>query len=156
MVYVSGRDGSPGPWMPKDGKVIWQVTGTPGKTGYVGTAAPTVGDRAVIFPSSAGDLMAVLKIGGGTKVWQESLAGKRLGRAYAMTYDVTGDAVIVGQDALCRHRRGPHRGAVGLLGRKDLVGGRRRDGPRRAVAGGSLFLVNDEASLSASMPRRAR
>ena len=41
----------------------------------------------------------LLKIGGGTKVWQSSLAGKRLGRAYALTSDVTGDAAIAARKA---------------------------------------------------------
>lgn len=64
-------------WMARPGRRSeWQgdlaAVGTPGKTAYVGTAAPSIGDRAVVFPSAAGDLMVVLKIGGGTKIWQVS------------------------------------------------------------------------------------
>ena len=96
VVYVSGRDGSAWALSAKDGKVIWRVVGTPGKTGYVGAAAPTITDRVVIFPSSGGELLAVLKVGNGTIVWRNSLAGKRLGKAYAFTPDLTGVGVISG------------------------------------------------------------
>lgn len=145
-VYVSGRDGSAWAVDAGSGKVIWQVVGTPGKAAYVGTAAPTVGDRAVIFPSSAGDLMAVLKIGGGTKVWQASLAGKRLGRAYALTYDVTGDAVIAGKTLFAGSGSGRTVAMSASSGERIWSAGEGALGPV-AVAGGSLFLVNDEAKL---------
>lgn len=145
-VYVSGRDGSAWAVDAADGKVIWQVVGTPGKTAYVGTAAPTIGDRAVIFPSSGGDLMAVLKIGGGTKIWQASLAGKRLGRAYALTSDVTGDAVIAGKTLFAGSGSGRTVAMSASSGERIWSAGEGALGPV-AVAGGSIFLVNDEAKL---------
>lgn len=145
-VYVSGRDGSAWAIDAASGKVIWQVPGTPGKTAYVGTAAPTIGDRAVIFPSAGGDLMSVLKIGGGTRVWQSSLAGKRLGRAYALTYDVTGDAVIAGKTLFAGSGSGRTVAMSASSGEKIWSAGEGALGPV-AVAGGSLFLVNDEAKL---------
>ncbi|MCU0827357.1 MAG: PQQ-binding-like beta-propeller repeat protein [Tabrizicola sp.] len=145
-VYVSGRDGSAWAINAADGKVLWQVVGTPGIAGYVGTAAPTVGDRAVIFPTSAGDLMAVLKIGGGTKIWQASLAGKRLGRAYALTPDVTGDAVVDGKVLYAGTAAGRTVAMSASSGERIWSAGEGALGPV-AVAGGSLFLVNDEAEL---------
>jgi len=145
-VYVSGIDGSAWAVDAASGKVIWQVVGTPGKAAYVGTAAPTIGDRAVIFPSSAGDLMAVLKIGGGTKIWQASLAGKRLGRAYALTYDVTGDAVIAGKTLYAGSGAGRTVAMSASSGERIWSAGEGALGPV-AVAGGSIFLVNDEAKL---------
>mgnify|MGYP002400436265 FL=1 len=145
-VYVSGIDGSAWALDATTGKVVWQVVGTPGKTAYVGTAAPTIGDRAVIFPSAAGDLMAVLKIGGGTKIWQSSIAGKRLGRAYAVTYDVTGDAVIAGKTLYAGSGSGRTVAMSASSGEKLWSATEGALGPV-AVAGGSLFLVNDEAKL---------
>jgi outer membrane protein assembly factor BamB len=145
-VYVSGRDGSAWAVSAADGKVIWQVVGTPGRAAYVGSAAPSVGDRAVIFPSSGGDLMAVLKIGGGTKIWQASLAGKRLGRAYALTADVTGDAVIAGKTLFAGTGNGRTVAMSASSGERIWSAGEGALGPV-AVAGGSLFLVNDEARL---------
>ncbi len=145
-VYVSARDGSAWAVDAADGKVIWQVVGTPGKAAYVGTAAPTIGDRAVIFPSSGGDLMAVLKIGGGTRIWQASLAGKRLGRAYALTPDVTGDAVIAGKTLYAGSGSGRTVAMSASSGERIWSAGEGALGPV-AVAGGSIFLVNDEARL---------
>ena len=145
-VYVSGRDGSAWAINAADGKVIWQVVGTPGKTAYVGSAAPSIGDRAVIFPSTGGDLMAVLKIGGGTKVWQSSLAGKRLGRAYALTPDVTGDAVIAGKSLFAGTGNGRTVAMSASSGERIWSAGEGALGPV-AIGGGSLFLVNDEAKL---------
>jgi outer membrane protein assembly factor BamB len=145
-VYVSGRDGSAWAMSVATGKVIWQVVGTPGTAGYVGTAAPTVGDRAVIFPTNAGDLMAVLKIGGGTKIWQSSLAGKRLGRAYAFTADVTGDAVSDGKVLYAGSAAGRTVALSASSGDMLWSATEGALGPV-AVAGGSLFLVNDQAEL---------
>ncbi len=145
-VYVSGRDGSAWAIAAATGKVIWQVPGTPGTSGYVGTAAPSVGERAVIFPTSAGDLMAVLKIGGGTKIWQASLAGKRLGRAYAFTADVTGDAVINGKVVYAGSASGRTVAMSASSGDRIWSAGEGALGPV-AVAGGSIFLVNDQAEL---------
>ena len=145
-VYVSGMDGSAWAVDAANGKVIWQVVGTPGKTAYVGTASPSIGDRAVVFPSAAGDLMAVLKIGGGTKIWQVSLAGKRLGRAYALTSDVTGDAVIAGKTIYAGSGAGRTVAISASAGERIWSAGEGALGPV-AVAGGSLFLVNDEARL---------
>lgn len=146
MVYVSAKDGSAWAIDAATGKVAWQVIGTPGATGYVGTAAPTVGDRAVIFPSSGGDLMAVLKIGGGTKVWQKSLAGKRLGAAYALTPEVTADAVIDGGVIYAGTGSGRTVAMSASSGERIWSAGEGALGPV-AVAGGSLFLVNDQAEL---------
>lgn len=146
VVYVSGRDGSAWAISAANGKVIWQVVGTPGKTGYLGAAAPTVGDRAVIFPTNAGDLMAVLKVGGGTKIWQASLAGKRLGRAYANSPDITGDAVIAGKTLYAGTAAGRTVAMSSSTGERIWSAGEGALGPV-VLAGGSLFLVNDEARL---------
>ena len=145
-VYVSGRDGSAWAISAATGKVIWQVIGTPGKSGYLGSAAPTVGERAVIFPTNAGDLMAVLKVGGGTKVWQASLAGKRLGRAYAFSPDITGDAVIAGKVLFAGTAAGRTVAMSASTGERLWSAGEGALGPV-VLAGGSVFLVNDEARL---------
>ncbi len=145
-VYVSGRDGSAWAIDAGNGKVVWQVFGAPGKAGWLGSAAPTVGDRVVYFPSSAGDLMAVLKAGGGTKVWNASAAGKRLGRAYAFSPDVTGDAALVG--GMLYAGTGAGRTVALDAGSGEMIWGVNEGamGPY-AIAGGSLFMVNDEARL---------
>jgi outer membrane protein assembly factor BamB len=146
VVYVSGRDGSAWALNAADGKVIWRVVGTPGVTGFVGSAAPTISDRVVIFPSSGGELLAVLKVGNGTIVWRSSLAGKRLGRAYAVTPDITGDAVLSGGTLFAGTASGRTVALSAASGDVTwtAIGGAL--GPV-AVGGGSIFLVSDEAEL---------
>lgn len=146
VVYVSGRDGSAWAIGAADGKVQWQVFGSPGKAGYLGSSAPTVADRAVIFPSNAGDLMAVLRIGGGTKIWQASLAGKRLGRAYASNFDVTGDAALVGGVVYAGTAAGRTDAIDASNGKPIWSADEGALGPL-VVAGGSVFVVTDEAQL---------
>jgi outer membrane protein assembly factor BamB len=145
-VYVSGRDGSAWALSAKDGKVIWRVVGTAGITGYVGAAAPTISDRVVIFPSSGGELLAVLKVGNGTTVWRSSLAGRRLGRAYAFSADITGDAVISGSTLFAGTAAGRTVALDSSSGEEVWSASEGALGPV-AVAGGSLFLVSDEANL---------
>jgi outer membrane protein assembly factor BamB len=146
VVYVSGRDGSAWALSAADGKVIWRVVGTPGVTGYVGSAAPTISERIVIFPSSSGELLAVLKIGNGTTVWRSSLAGKRLGRAYALTPDITSDAVLSGGTLFAGTASGRTVALSASSGDPIWAAGEGALGPV-AVGGGSIFLVNDEAQL---------
>jgi outer membrane protein assembly factor BamB len=146
VVYVSGRDGSAWALSAADGKVIWRVVGTPGTTGYVGSAAPTISDRVVIFPSSGGELMAVLKVGNGTTVWRTSLAGRRLGRAYAFTPDITGDAVMSGTSLFAGTASGRTVALSSSSGEQVWSAGEGALGPV-ALGGGSIFLVNDEAEL---------
>ncbi len=147
VVYVAGRDGSAWAINAADGKVQWQVIGTPGAAGYMGSAAPTVADRAVIFPSGAGDLLAVMKIGGGSKIWQKSIAGRRPGIAYGEAQDVTGDAALVGGTLYTGT-------AAGRTVAMDVSSGERiweteegALGPL-AMGGGSVFIVSDEARLA--------
>lgn len=145
-VYVSGRDGSAWALDAANGKVVWQVFGAPGKSGWLGAASPTVGDQVVYFPSNAGDLMAVLKPGGGTPVWHSSAAGKRLGRAYAGSFDITGDAALVGNTLYAGTGAGRTVAIDAGSGQQIWGVNEGAMGPL-AIAGGSVFMVNDEARL---------
>ncbi|MCB5409969.1 PQQ-like beta-propeller repeat protein [Pseudogemmobacter faecipullorum] len=147
MVYVNGRNGSAWAMNASDGKVAWQVTGTPAVAGWLGSAAPTVGERSVIFPSVSGDLMAVLKIGGGNKIWQKSMAGRRPGVAYAEAQDVTGDAALVGGTLYAGTGAGRTVAMDAASGERIWSAEEGALGPM-AIAGGSLFLVSDEARLA--------
>jgi outer membrane protein assembly factor BamB len=144
-VYVAGRDGSAWAVEAATGKLRWQLAGLPAALGTVGTAAPAVGDRAVLFPYAAGVLTAVLKEGG-TQVWQAPVAGKRLGRAYAYNGDVTGDPVIDGGRIYLGTAAGRTVALSSSGGEEIWSAGEGALGPV-LVVGGSLFLVNDEALL---------
>ena len=146
VIYASTRNGSAWALDARDGKMIWNVVGTPELLAAIGTSAPTIGDRAVFFPNSAGDIMAVLKAGGGIRIWRESIAGERPGRVYARMGDITGDPALIGNTLYAGTAAGRTAALDAGSGQKIWTAEEGALGPL-AIAGGSVFLINDEARL---------
>lgn len=144
-VFVVGRDGAAWALAADTGKVIWQAMGTASKLGVIGTSAPAVGERAVIFPSAGGEIMAVTRLGG-LKVWSVSTAGERLGRAFAATFDVTSDPVVQGDVTYAGTSAGRTVAISSSSGERIWSSAEGAMGPVLPV-GGSVFLVNDQARL---------
>lgn len=144
-VFVVGRDGTAWALDAANGKVLWQAAGTASKLGVIGTSAPAVGERAVIFPSAGGEIMAVTRLGG-LKVWGVSAAGERLGRAFAATFDVTSDPVVQGDVTFAGTSAGRTIAISSSSGERIWSAAEGALGPVLPV-GGSVFLVNDEARL---------
>jgi outer membrane protein assembly factor BamB len=144
-VYVAGRDGSSWAIAAADGTVNWTVAGLPSAVGALSAAAPGIDDRAVVFPFASGVLTAVLKAGG-TQAWSAPVAGQRLGRAYAALGDVTGDPVIDGGVIYVGTSAGRTLALSASGGEQVWAAGEGAVGPL-LVTGGSVFMVNDEASL---------
>ena len=144
-VYVVARDGSAWAIDAADGKVVWQIAGTPGVAGMSGVSAPAVADKLVIFPFASGELLAVDRATG-QPAWRARVAGGRLGRAYGIVSDLTGDPVVVGGTVYAGS-------SAGKLAAFDLATGERRwmagEGAVSPVqvAGGSVFLISDQAQL---------
>ncbi len=111
----------------------------------MGAAAPAVDARQVIFPFSSGQMVAVAK-DSGTGLWGAQVAGQRQGRAYAAYSDLTGDPVIAGDVVYAGTAAGRLAAVNADTG---LTLWSARDGALSpvAVAGGSVFLVNDEDQL---------
>ncbi|MGL5011309.1 MAG: PQQ-binding-like beta-propeller repeat protein, partial [Paracoccaceae bacterium] len=144
-VYVAGRDGTSWAIDATDGKVLWTATGLPAAAGVVGSAAPAVGERAVVFPFASGVVSSILKTGG-TVAWTAPVAGQRLGRAFAAIGDVTGDPVIDGGVVYLGTSAGRTVALSTSGGELLWSAGEGAMGPILAV-GGSLFMVNDEGEL---------
>ncbi len=144
-VFVAGRDGSSWAIAAADGRVSWTVPGLPSATGVVGSAAPAIGERSVVFPFASGVIASVLKQGG-TLAWSAPVAGQRLGRAYAAVGDVTGDPVIDGGAVYVGTSAGRTLAISTSGGEQIWAAGEGAMGPLLAV-GGSLFMVNDEGLL---------
>jgi outer membrane protein assembly factor BamB len=144
-VFVVGRDGTAWALSADTGKVMWQATGTSSKLGVIGSAAPAVGERAVIFPTAGGEIMAVTRLGG-LKVWSVSTAGERLGRAFAATFDVTADPVVAGDVTYAGTSAGRTVAISSSSGDRIWSSREGAMGPVLPV-GGSVFLVNDQARL---------
>jgi outer membrane protein assembly factor BamB len=145
QVFVVGRDGGAWGIDAASGKVAWTVPGTGARLGVIGTSAPSAGERSVIFPSAGGELMAVTRLGG-LRVWASSIAGERNGRAFAATFDVTGDPVVAGDVLYAGTSAGRTVAMSASSGEKLWSAGEGALGPVLPV-GGSVFLVSDEARL---------
>ncbi len=143
-VYVVGRDGTAWALEAANGRVAWTVQGTPAESGVIGGASPAVSGNRIVLPYSSRELRGLLS--GGTELWTTTVAGTRLGRAYAGVTDITGDPVIDGGTVYA----GSPSGRIDAI---DLTSGERiwsvEEGAMSpvATAGGSIFAVTDRAQL---------
>jgi len=145
LVYLVSRDNRAWAIGADDGRVRWQLPGTPSESGMVGGAGPAVTDRVAIFPFGSGELVAALRQGG-VRLWASAVSGQRSGRAYANVTDIVADPVVIGDVIYTGNQSGR---SVAL----DLASGKRiwtaDDGAYGPVwvAGGSVFLISDQAVL---------
>lgn len=145
LVYVSTRDGSATALSASNGRIAWQIPALASQSGVVGVAAPAFDGRLVLFPFASGQMIAAEK-SSGTGLWAGQVTGRRLGRAYAAISDLSGDPVIDGATVYAGTAAGrlasfsAETGAPGWTAEDGAAG-------LFAVAGGAIFLVNDEAQL---------
>lgn len=145
VVYGVGRDSSAWAVNTANGKVIWEVPGTPGASGMIGAAAPAVTERTVLLPYVSGELVAVLKAGG-SKIWSAGISGARVGRGYGLVQDITGDPVVSGSTTYVGNAAGKTFAISSSNGTRIWQADEGALGPVLPV-GDSLFLINDEARL---------
>ena len=144
-VYVVGRDGSAAAVSVDGGRILWQVPGTPASSGMIGASSPAIGDGEVLFPFASGEIAAVAT-DGGERTWGAAVAGKRLGRAYAVVGDITGDPVISGGVIYAGTAAGRTVAIATGTGLRLWTANEGALNPP-LVVGGSVFVVNDEARL---------
>ena len=144
-VYAVGRDGSAAALAVDTGRILWQVPGTPSASGMIGASSPAIGDAEVYFPFASGEIAAVGK-DGGERAWGAAVAGKRLGRAYAIVGDITGDPVISGGVLYAGTAAGRTVAIDAATGMRLWTANEGALNPP-LVVGGSVFVVNDEARL---------
>jgi outer membrane protein assembly factor BamB len=145
-VFVAGRDGTAWAINADDGRVRWTATGLPSAAGVVGSAAPAVGERAIVFAFPSGVATSILKTGG-TTAWSTPVAGQRPGRAFAGGFaDVTGDPVIDGGLIYLGTSAGRTVALSASGGEQVWSAVEGAMGPILAV-GGALFMLNDKGDL---------
>lgn len=144
-VYAVGRDGSAAAVDVASGKILWQVPGAPSASGMIGASSPAVGDGEVLFPFASGEIAAVSS-DGGERTWGAAVAGRRLGRAYAVVGDITGDPVISGGVIYAGTAAGRTVAIEATTGMRLWTANEGALNPP-LVVGGSVFVVNDEARL---------
>ena len=144
IVYVGGRDNRAWGIDASNGRVKWQLSNTPEITGILGTGRPVLTDRLVLFPFTSGEVMAALRQSG-VRVWSSLVSGERRGRAYAQVRDFTGTPVVAGGTVYAGTSSG-RMGAMSTSGER-LWTAREGAADAVAVAGGSIFVVSDQAEL---------
>ncbi len=145
VVYVVTRDSKAWALDTATGKIRWQIDNTNTGVGMPGAAGPALSARFALLPFPSGVLAGALKPGG-TQLWTSTVAGKRLGEGYAISLDITGDPVVVGDRVFVANGVGTTQ-AVTLNTGETIW-----SAPEGAVnpvwpAGGSVFLVSDQGKL---------
>ena len=128
-----------------NGRILWQVLGTPSDSGITGGPSPAVAGALVIFPFSSGQLIAAVA-NTGTQAWAASVAGGRTDRIFSRYSDLTGDPVVSGNVVYAGNHSGRLAGFETATGSSIWRANEGAIGPVW-LAGGSLFVVSDENRL---------
>ncbi|GAA6201193.1 PQQ-binding-like beta-propeller repeat protein [Aquicoccus sp. SU-CL01552] len=145
IIYLVAGDDTGWAIKAKDGRVAWQISGTPSVANVLGAPAPALTPELAIFAFGSGDLMATFRRGG-LQRWSATVAGRRKGRAQALIMDVTGSPVVVGNRVYAGNQ-------AGRTVAYDLETGDRlwtaREGALDTVqpAGDSVFVISDRNQL---------
>ena len=123
------------------GRTDWQVSGAPSPAQMVGGAAPKVAGNLVLFPTPAGELLAIRR-DTGQQEWRTVIAGTRIGVGYAALTDITGDPVVVGNTVYVGNQSGRIMALDVTTGRQIWRADEAAYGPVWPV-GGSVFLMSD-------------
>ncbi|MEP1613873.1 MAG: PQQ-binding-like beta-propeller repeat protein [Roseobacter sp.] len=95
LVYVSVGDDRGLAISKDDGRLQWQLNGSPDVTNIIGAPSPAVSDGLALFAFGSGEVQAVFRQGG-LRRWDASVSGERFGTALGSVGDVTAAPVIVG------------------------------------------------------------
>lgn len=95
LVYVVGRDSTAWALDINDGRIRWQLSGTPSMANFGGGASPAVAGDNVILPFPSGEVIAAYPAGG-IRRWSAVVSGDRLGSAASLVTDIAGDPVVMG------------------------------------------------------------
>lgn len=145
LLYVVSRDNQAWAIETGTGKVRWQLGGTPSISGLVGGAGPAVTDQVAILPFSSGEIVAALRQGG-VRLWGTTVAGQRLGRAFANITDIVADPVVSDGVIYTGNQSGRAVALNAGSGERIWTAEHGPYGPAW-VAGGSVFLVSDAGKL---------
>ena len=141
LLYLVARDSTAWALDVNDGRIRWQVSGTPSQANFDGGASPAVSGETLILPFPSGEVIATYP-DGGLRRWSTVISGDRLGRAVNLVSGIAADPVIVGN----RVYVGNFSGRIVAL---DLTDGSRLwTAPEGAISpvwpvGDAVFLIND-------------
>lgn len=145
LVYVVTRDSQAWALDASNGRIKWQLPGTPSEAVMLGGSGPAVASRVVVFPFGSGEVAGALKKTG-IRVWGGSVAGERRGRAYANISDITGDPVVADGIVYAANQGGRTVAMKAGSGERLWTA---REGAYSPVwpSGDSVFLISDQSEL---------
>ncbi len=141
LIYVMSRDSRAWALESGNGRIRWQLAGTPTTANFSGGAGAAVARDLVIFPFSSGEILAAFPEGG-LRRWSAVVAGQRLGRAAATVSDIAGDPVVDGNRVYAGNISGTTVALDLATGDRIWTATEGAAGPVWPV-GGSVFMVND-------------
>lgn len=129
----------------KDGRIAWQIEGTPSVGNVLGAPAPVIASDLAVFAFGSGDIAATFRRGG-IRRWNASVAGGRRGRAAAQIFDVTGGPMVVGDTIYIGNHSGRTVAFDANTGERNWTAD---EGAVDTVwpAGNSIFLISDRSQL---------
>jgi outer membrane protein assembly factor BamB len=95
IVYLVAGDDTGWAVDTANGRILWQVSGTPSASNVLGAPAPVIASDFSVFAFGSGDIVATFRRGGNRR-WDASVAGTRIGRSVAQVTDVTGSPMVLG------------------------------------------------------------
>ncbi len=128
-----------------DGRIAWQVKGSPTTSNILGAPAPVVTSDLAIFAFGSGDVITTFRKGG-LQRWLASVSGRRNGSAIAQITDVTATPFVVGNRVYIANQSGRTAAFDVQDGTRVWTAKEGATGPMW-VAGGSVFQVSDQNKL---------
>lgn len=145
LLYLVAGDETAWAINTKDGRIAWQLSGTPSVGNVLGAPAPALTRDLVIFAFGSGDIIASFRKGG-IRRWFASVTGERKGRAASRIGDVTGSPVISGSTLYAGNHSGRTVAFDSESGERKWTAAEGAIGPVWP-AGDSVFLVSDRSQL---------
>ncbi len=145
LLYLVAGDDTGWAVNTSDGRIAWQVEGTPSVGNVLGAPAPVLASDLAIFAFGSGDIAATFRRGG-IRRWNASVAGGRKGRAAAQIVDVTGGPMVSGNTIYIGNHSGRTVAFDARSGERNWTANEGAVGPVWPV-GNSVFLVSDRSQL---------
>ena len=144
-VYVSEIDNTMWSLDAATGRIQWSLPGTATLSTVARGSAPAIAGDLVVFPSQAGELVAVRRSNGG-QIWNSAASGRRTGAALSSISALTGDPVISGNRLYAANQSGRIVALNTATGEAIWSAQEAAYGPVWPV-GDAVFLVSDENRL---------
>ncbi|MDQ2093307.1 PQQ-like beta-propeller repeat protein [Rhodalgimonas zhirmunskyi] len=145
VVYLTSGDSTAWAVDAEDGRILWQLDSISSRNNVLGAPAPALNDQVAIFAFGSSELQAAFR-GGGLRIWDAAIPGKRPGLSRTRVTDITGAPVISGTTVFAGTNEGRTVALSAATGERLWTANEGALWPLWA-AGGSVFLISDRNEL---------